>query len=190
MKPLTVILVILALSFSSCNNSPTEDNPVRPVDTAAPDITVWTEAMKASILADFEKGIDSVLYMPTPDGNFFDVFHFRNGEVKKKQYLSKDSLTIMEVFIAGAGGEFELRRKFCPNGQMAFEGITLNGEHCGMDTWWHCNGQVEHQGLRYRSHKFGKWPYWKEDGTPDHEDNFGLMGYLDSLSTIKFSGGN
>ncbi len=190
MRAFTIIAAILAISVSSCNNAPTEKKTSPTTDATTPDLTTWTEAMKTSILADFDKGIDSTLYMPTPDGNFSDVFFFRNGEVKKKQYLSKDSLTILEVFIAGTAGEFELRRKFCPNGQITFEGITLHNEHCGMNSWWHCNGQLEHQGLRYRSNKFGKWPYWKKDGTPDHEDNFGLMGYLDSLSTIQFSGRN
>jgi hypothetical protein len=184
-----LIIIAAAIAFARCSQPPGGENTAQTGDSPAPSLTAWTESMKASILADFDKGVDSTAFNPIQDGNFFEVFRYRNGLLKQKQYLSRDSLTIYEMFYAGRDGEFELRRKYCPNGQMAYEGITFHEEHCGMDIWWHCNGQVEHQGLRYRSKYFGKWPYMQEDGTLDHEDNFGLMEYLDSLELVQFIAG-
>ncbi|TAK46414.1 MAG: hypothetical protein EPO28_02490 [Saprospiraceae bacterium] len=180
------IIIAAAIAFARCSQPPAGEKAPPVGDSTASGLTAWTETVKASILADFKKGIDSTSFNPIQNGNFFEVLRFRNGMLKQKQYLSRDSLTIYELFYAGPAGEFELRHKYCPNGQMAFEGITVHEEPCGMNMWWHCNGQVEHKGLRYRSKYFGKWPYWQEDGTLDHEDNFGLMDYLDSLNTIQF----
>jgi len=186
--PFAFVTVLIAIILS-CGNPPAAEQKTEPAPQPSADgLTAWTNAMKASILGDYGKGVDSTVYLPLEDPSFFQKLEYRGGMLKQKKYISRDSLTIFEIYTAGANGEFELRRKFCPNGQMAYEGITLNGEHYGMDMWWHCNGKVEHKGLRFASKYFGKWPYFKEDGTADHEDNFGLMEYLDSLSTVKFSG--
>ena len=179
---LTIVAASVTLfALAGCNSSNDSKQAGPPTDKTLE----WTPAMKSAILADFDKGVDSTVFNSVQDGNFIEAYRFRKGRLVQKQYLSRDSLTIYEWFYAGPAGEFELRRKYCPNGQMAYEGITFQGEHCGMDMWWHCNGKVEHQGLRYRSKYFGKWPYYQEDGTLDHEDNFGLMEYLDSLKTIR-----
>ncbi len=190
MRVLKSFTILLLLFTISCNNAPDNQNASQVSEPSPQNLTAWTDAMKASIINDFEKGIDSTANIPIEDGALLEIYSYRNGQLKLKKTTTLDDLTIFEVFTAGASGEFELRRKYYPNGQMAYEGITLNDEHNGMDYWWHMNGQVEHQGLRFRSKNFGKWPYWKEDGSLIKEDNFGKMEYLDSLATINFTGRN
>lgn len=139
----------------------------------------WFAKKKEMILTDFRTGADSTATVPLEDEDFEEVQAFRNGKLVHKLIRSKDGRPLYEYHYSDLG--WELRRMYCGNGQLAFEGIVKGNEFYGLSTWWHCNGQLDHFGWRFKDRKFGRWLYFKEDGTPDKEENFGLPEYLDSL---------
>ncbi len=141
----------------------------------------WFARKKQQILDQLVSAPDSTATAPVEDPQFEELKEFSQGFMRRRLIRHKDGRPLYEYVYSPDG--FELRRMYCGNGQLAFEGIARNGEFYGLSTWWHCNGTLDHYGLRFADKKFGRWPYFREDGSLDREENFGLLYYLDSLKT-------
>jgi hypothetical protein len=175
------LFTIFLLALAACGGDSEKNNAGR--TTQAPvQLQDWHAATKGKILADYQLGTDSTAETPIENGRFLEINQYRQGKLKVKKITTLNKQTMYETIYAGG---FELRREYCGNEVVSFEGINRNGEFFGLSTWWHCNtGKMQKQGLKYRSKLFGKWSWWQEDGTLDKEENYGLMNYLDSLNTI------
>lgn len=54
--------------------------------------------------------------------------------------------------------------KFYPNGQMIYDGATLNNQNHGLWTWWYENGKKEMQGHFEFGKRVGVWYTWDRAG--------------------------
>ena len=177
-----MLFALLAAGIFSCKNNESQSREHGIKTGEDP----WTVKMKAKILADFSLGTDSTLTKELPDGIFYELKKYRQGHLVLQQIKSKQGdLTVTEVIYAG-NGHFEIRREYCKNGQMAFEGIVSNDDFYGQSTWWECDGRVYRQGMKYRSKLFGKWYFDMTDSTKMRMDSYGLLEHYDSLDRMEF----
>ncbi len=148
-------------------------------DSVANGSKPWTYLKLVDIWKDYELGTDSSAVSPVDDPNFEEYREYRQGVLKRKLIRSKDGRPLYE-YLYGPNG-WELRKIYCGNGQENFVGVAKDGEFYGLSQWWYCDGKPEHAGYRYKGKKFGTWTYYKEDGSVDHIEDFGMPEYMDSV---------
>lgn len=194
---LSCFLLALLLSATACLSKQNPNNHSQAAQTTAPPTAApsqqappgadqpdgWFSKKKQRLLDQLRTAPDSTNVAPVEDPQFEEVKEFSQGFMRRRLIRHKDGRPLYEYIYSPDG--FELRRMFCGNGQLAFEGLALRGEFYGLSTWWHCNGSLDHYGIRYADKKVGRWPYFREDGSPDYEENFGLLQYLDSLRMVE-----
>lgn len=174
------------MALTACGDEPakgdagTEPQPAEAQTSSSP-----TQQQILAIFKDYELGTDSSAVSPVDDPNFEEYREYRKGVLKRKLIRSKDGRPLYE-YLYGPGG-WELRKIYCGNGQENFVGVAKNGEFYGLSRWWYCDGTPEHQGYRYNGKKFGVWYYYKEDGSLDYTEDFGMLEYMDSVK-MAFSG--
>lgn len=144
--------------------------------------SLWYEETKREILKQSALKADSTaLYVKSDStkkretyfsrGQKFLVKFYRNGILSSEYYFSKD-------------GNFDLRREFCDNGDVNFEGIGYKTSLYGPFTRWHCNGKVQEQGYHFRSEKIGSWKTFDGTGKLIYVTDHKFHALLDSLPQI------
>ncbi|MEY4876413.1 MAG: hypothetical protein RL708_1562 [Bacteroidota bacterium] len=82
--------------------------------------------------------------------------------------------------------KFSLNREFDRNDSMRFEGIAYNGRFYGLSTWYHPNGKVAEQGVRFTIDTYvGIWNYYDSTGKLIKSIDYKNLDKLDSMPMIK-----
>ncbi len=173
---------LLACGQEAANENAAEDGQQQASENATPNSHPLTNQTMVAILEDYKLGTDSSALSPVDDPNFEEYREYRQGQLKRKLIRSKDGRPLYEYYFGPDG--WEVRYIYCGNGQTNFVGLAKDGEFYGLSQWWYCNGQPEHAGFRYKGKKFGTWNYYKEDGSLDYTEDFGMLEYLDSLKAV------
>ena len=79
----------------------------------------------------------------------------------------------------------EIRQEICEDGMLLFEGILWKGDFYGPAKWYHCNGQIDFSGIRYKDKDIGVWEYYAEDGTLESTKDRGYLRLIDKILDIK-----
>lgn len=152
-----------------------------------PEVQVWYEHVKEAILHQNEQRIDSSHRLYTPDSLFMRVEYFAKGVRLRTDLYQSGKLGAQTCF--SADGRFELRREGCEDGRIAFEGLVYKGEFYGLSRWWHCNGLLAEQGMRFRSVKIGRWEYYNRLGDLVKTEYHGPTDSLAFLPVLLAEGG-
>jgi len=175
-------LVFIAGLCHACKETPAKADDLTQTDSLADDS--WYKALRQKIITESLK-FDSTSIEPFEPDPSRQVTNYFLGDRKQKMEMPSTDSTGGLVILYSKDGKLELRKEICANGQVAFEGITYEDHFYGLSTWWHCNGQIREQGLRYRNKQIGSWKQWNEKGvlikTTEHPDQH----LLDSLRAMK-----
>lgn len=152
-----------------------------------PKVQRWYEGTKAAILQQCEQRIDSSHRQYSADSLFMRVDYFAQGVRLRADLYQSGKLAAQTCY--SADGRFELRREGCEDGRIAFEGLVYEDEFYGLSRWWHCNGLLAEQGMRFRSLKMGRWEYYNRLGELVKTEYHGPTDSLDFLPVLWAEGG-
>jgi hypothetical protein len=143
----------------------------------------WSADTKAEILRQSDLRSDSTSFTFNEDSTFKDEHFFFGGH----KFLSKGYKkgVLLSETRYSKDTNFELRREICDNGNFSFEGIVYKDHFYGLSTWRQCNGQLDHQGIRYNGEKIGVWRKWNETGKLIEEEDYDNVSKLDSMPSIR-----
>jgi antitoxin component YwqK of YwqJK toxin-antitoxin module len=144
----------------------------------------WFEAIKQKILIDTDKQPDSLV---TEKGStdYLTVFYYKDGKKYIERHLVLPDSAVGWEKLFGSGN-IEIRHEFYPKGQVGFEGVFINDRPYGLSTWFHKNGEIDEQGIRYKDKKVGIWKTWDEEGNLKETTNYHNEQLLDSLKKIQY----
>jgi hypothetical protein len=144
MKYVAPFLVCMTLLISAC------DQP-QPFDPEK-----WYAANKEIILRQANEPTDSVERRnwgnEVPEREFF----YRKGKLVRETRYRDTGVMAIEKFYS-KDGQYELRREFCTDGSVSFEGIFYKNFSYGMSTWWGCGVPTQERGVRVKDKKIGSW---------------------------------
>lgn len=108
--------------------------------------------------------------------------HFYKGRMFLAKFYGKGLQTSESYF--SKDGNFELRRGFCENAAVSFEGITYKTSLYGPSTECFCSGKIKQQGHWFRGVKIGTWKTFNESGVIIDDSDLKYHSALDSLPQI------
>jgi antitoxin component YwqK of YwqJK toxin-antitoxin module len=162
------ILYFFLLSLTVCSCKQKHKKP-----------TEWYNETKAEILKESQLKADSVSN-DTDRGLISKRYYHKGHEFMRKYGKMPPGAEIRYSL----DGTFEFRKEICGNGTQGFEGIVYKGQFYGLSTWWHCNGKLEEQGIRYRDNRIGIWHWYDTIGKEIKTEDEGRMDLIDSLPQI------
>lgn len=127
-----------------------------------PSVADWYQLTKGAIQQQANLRVDSLYQNLAPDSQRYFIEYFAQGVKIRSDFYQQGELRAQTLY--SSNGQFELRREGCADRRIAFEGIVFEGEHYGLARWWHCNGMLAEQGMRFRSVKVGRWEYYDRLG--------------------------
>lgn len=144
MKFLLPSFFCIALFFSACEQQ-------KPFDPE-----VWYNINKEIILRQASQPTDSVERRnwgnEVPEREFF----YRKGKLVRETRYRDTGVMAIEKFYSN-DGRYELRREFCTDGSVSFEGIFYKSFGYGLSTWWGCGVPSQERGVRVKDKKIGNW---------------------------------
>jgi antitoxin component YwqK of YwqJK toxin-antitoxin module len=110
-----------------------------------------------------KKTIENLSDHTTTVRNFYP-----NGQLQEQQFFKDQLQDSIQYNFSEQGfkiGEMSFRsgkrngqtREFYLNGQVAFEGICVNGNFEGLSTWFYPNGKIQTTGYRHLRWDTGRW---------------------------------
>lgn len=112
--------------------------------------------------------------------NFRIKKHWINGNNLRENIFRIDS-TLAAIKIIDLKNKFELRREFCPSGELGFEGLLMNSEFNSISTWYKCApNTIESTGLRINGIKVGIWFHYENNELME-VNNYGKVELIKEL---------
>ncbi|PBQ34210.1 hypothetical protein CNR22_21365 [Sphingobacteriaceae bacterium] len=142
----------------------------------------WYEETKAEILKQAALKSDSIGFLFNSDSSKKKEMHFFKGHMFLAKFYKKGAPTSESYF--SKDGNFELRRLFCENAIVSFEGIAYKTSLFGPFTEYYCSGKIKLQGFRFQSEGIATWKTFNESGVLVDESNLKNHSLLNSLPQI------
>lgn len=171
MQKYLLIIFLGAISLNSCVNNRKNASSQN-----------WYETAKAVILKESGLHTDSTAITFNHDSTIIENNFFSSGHKFLIKGYKKSRLCFEIRY--NHDGNFELRREFCPDSILAFEGIVYQSYFYGPTVWYYCNGKVDHGGNKYHDRKIGVWKSYNEKGELIKEIDYKNTEVLDSLPEI------
>lgn len=98
------------------------------------------------------------------NGHLAEIKCFKDGKQTGEQIYFREDGSKSALLTFSNGIRHGQTYEFHPSGQIAFEGIVVNGEFEGLSRWFFKNGQLNFIGNRHLGKDTGWWYYFNMQG--------------------------